>query len=185
MQTCQQENVAIISQSGSGAIFVARSTTGVGFSHIIATGNEAATTTADYVRLLVADSATRVIVLIMESIHDAEGLADAVSLARQAGKPVVAMKVGSSDAGRAATVAHTGAMPSNRTVVDAYFEGIGVPLLDDYDDLASTIDLLSRVDVTEVGNGRTAIVTLSGGQAALAGDLASQAARSRLERDDG
>jgi len=167
-------NVAIVSQSGSGAIFVARSTSGVGFSHIISTGNEAVMTTADYVRYLAEDSRTSVIALIMESVYDATGLAQAVEAAREAGKPVVALKVGSSDSGRAATLAHTGAMLSNRTVIDAYMEQIGVPLLSDYDELAATIDLLSRVEARDIGAGRTAIVTLSGGQAALAADLAEQ-----------
>ncbi|WP_341946365.1 acetate--CoA ligase family protein [Microbacterium sp. LWH11-1.2] len=167
-------NVAIVSQSGSGAIFVARSTSGVGFSHIVSTGNEAVLTTADYVRYLAEDSRTGVIALILESVYDSEGLARAVDAARKAGKPVVALKVGASDSGRAATLAHTGAMLSNRTVIDAYMEQIGVPLLSDYDELAAAIDLLARVDARAVGAGRTAIVTLSGGQAALAADLAEQ-----------
>ncbi|MEV4668615.1 acetate--CoA ligase family protein [Microbacterium sp. LWO12-1.2] len=167
-------NVAIVSQSGSGAIFVARSTSGVGFSHIVSTGNEAALTTADYVRYLAEDSRTGVIALILESVYDSDGLARAVEAAREAGKPVVALKVGSSDSGRAATLAHTGAMLSNRTVIDAYMEQIGVPLLADYDELAAAIDLLARVDWQAIGAGRTAIVTLSGGQAALAADLAEQ-----------
>lgn len=165
-------NVGLISQSGSAAIFVARSTSGIGFSSIISTGNEAAVTTADYIDALVEDEDTDVIGLVLESLHDADGFRAAVERARAAGKPVVAMRVGSSAAGATAARAHTGALLGNDAVTTALFERVGVPLVADYDELASTLDLLARLDGRPVAQGRTAVVTISGGQAALSADLA-------------
>lgn len=165
-------NVSLISQSGSGAIFVARSMVGVGFAHVISTGNETATTTADYLRFLAHHPATEVIGVIMESIHDSQGFAQAVAEVRAHGKAVVALKVGRSAAGAAATVAHTGAVLADDAIVTAFFERVGVPLVSDYDELGSSLELLAHLRGRSVGAGRTAAITISGGQAALAADLA-------------
>src|SRR5690625_2892734 len=105
-------NVSLISQSGSGAIFVARSMSGVGFDHIISTGNEAALPTSDYLTYLAAQPSTEVIGIIVESIHDANEFAEAVHHVKAAGKPIVALKVGRSAADDA--------------IVAAFFDRIGV-----------------------------------------------------------
>jgi acetyltransferase len=167
--------VALISQSGSGAIFVARSMTGVGFTHVVSTGSEACITTAEYIDYLVDDEATGVIGLIIESVGAPERFARAVARAREAGKPIVALKVGRSQAGARATVAHTGAMMSEDGVVAAYFDGIGVPLVKDYDALAATLELLAHHRDKPFGSARVAAITISGGQAALTADLADSA----------
>lgn len=168
-------NVALISQSGSGAIFVARSTTGVGFSYVVSTGNETVLSTADYIAALAEDDATDVIGIIIESVQDPGELARAVSLAHAAGKSVVALKVGMSAAGALATIAHTGALLGDNAVARAYFNRIGVPLVEDYDELAASLDLLSRAGKRPFGQARLAVATISGGQAALAGDIADAA----------
>lgn len=165
-------NVALISQSGSGAIFVARSTTGVGFSYVVSTGNETVISTADYIAALADDSATDVIGIIIESVQDPAKLARAVSLAHAAGKSVVALKVGMSAAGALATIAHTGALLGDKEVARAFFSRIGVPLVEDYDELAASLDILSHAGKRPFGRARLAVATISGGQAALAGDIA-------------
>lgn len=165
-------NVSLISQSGSGAIFVARSMSGVGFDHIISTGNEAALPTSDYLTYLAAQPSTEVIGIIVESIHDANEFAEAVHHVKAAGKPIVALKVGRSAAGAAATVAHTGALLADDAIVAAFFDRIGVPLVADYDELAASLELVSHAQGREFGMGRTGVLTISGGQAALAADLA-------------
>jgi acetyltransferase len=174
-------NVALISQSGSGAVFVARSTSSARFSHIVSTGNEAALTTADYVQALADDPATDVIGLILESVHDAPTLATAVRRAKMAGKAVVALRVGISEAGARATVAHTGAMLADDAVAGAFFQSIDVPLVSDYDELASTLDLLAGIGRRTLGAARAAVATISGGQSALSADLAAQAGVALVE----
>ncbi|WP_435747384.1 acetate--CoA ligase family protein [Microbacterium sp. PMB16] len=164
--------VAIVSQSGSGAIFVARSMSAAGFSNIVSTGTEAITSTADYIDYLVDDESTGVIGIIIETVGPAERFTEAVGRARAAGKPVVALKVGRSRAGALATIAHTGAMMAEDSIVSAYFASIGVPLVRDYDELAATLEVLAHLRERSFGDGRIAAITISGGQAALAADLA-------------
>ncbi len=169
----EKGDIALLSQSGSGAIFVARSVQGRGFSRIISTGNEVGLTTADYIRWLATDPGTAVIGIVVESISDVDGFRSAVHAARQVGKPIVVLKVGRSDTGATATVAHTGAILSSEAAYQSLFDELDLPLVADYDELASALELLSTLAGRSVGQGRVGVLTISGGQAALAADIAA------------
>ncbi|KRB37214.1 acetate--CoA ligase family protein [Microbacterium sp. Root180] len=166
-------DIALVSQSGSGAIFVARGVQGAGFSRIISTGNEAATTTADYIAWLASDPLTSVIGIVVESISSAPRFREAVAAARVASKPIVALKVGRSESGARATAAHTGALLSSDSAYQALFDELDIPLVSDYDELSSTLQLLSVLGSRSIGQGRVGVITISGGQAALAADVAA------------
>ena len=101
--------VSLVSQSGSAA-FLSRALEGVGLSKIISTGNELGLTTGDYLSWLATDDDTTTIGLVIESLRDIPRFVEAVRHARTAGKRVVALKVGRTEQGTAATLAHTGAL---------------------------------------------------------------------------
>ena len=65
-------NVAIVTQSGSIAIGLLTDCRRFGFSHVISAGNEAVTTTADYIDYLADDPDTKVIATFTEAIRDPE-----------------------------------------------------------------------------------------------------------------
>ncbi|TSE13411.1 acetate--CoA ligase family protein [Mesorhizobium intechi] len=165
-------NVSIISQSGSGAIFVARSMTGVGFAKIVSTGNEAGATTADYISILAADPDTCAIGAIIESITDGEAFAKSVRQAKAAGKSLVVLKVGRSESGAAAAAAHTGALLSSDAAYVSLFESLGVPLVADYDELAGSLEIMAAHPPQALKSTGIGVLTISGGQAALCADLA-------------
>lgn len=167
-------DISLVSQSGSAAIFVARSTSSAGFSKVISTGNEVSATTADYISWLATDPDTKVIGVVVESIPDTAAFSRAVSKVRDAGKPLVALKVGRTVKGAQATTAHTGAILSSSEAYDAYFEHLDVPLVGDYDELATTLECLSDLGERRVAGTGIGVITISGGQAALAADLAEQ-----------
>src|SRR5262249_58513893 len=79
----------------------------IGLSVLTSMGNEAMMKTADVLDYLVEDEATRVICLFLEEIGDPARFALVAEKADQAGKPIVALKVGSSPAGQQAALAHT------------------------------------------------------------------------------
>lgn len=164
--------IALVSQSGS-ATFLARAVDGVGFSRIISTGNEIDLTSADYLRWLAQDPATRVVGVVVESIRDSNAFQAAIADLRRAGKPVVALKVGSTAAGAQATVAHTGALMSSSAATESFFARLDVPVVSDYDELAVSLQLLAH-PIRPQGPG-IAVITDSGGEAALAADLAESA----------
>ncbi|MEO7625206.1 MAG: acetate--CoA ligase family protein [Nocardioides sp.] len=165
-------NIALVAQSGSAAIFVARSAAPSGFSKIVSTGNEMALGAADYVSWLADDPDTAVIGLVLESIQDPAHFRSAVGKSRASGKPIVVLKVGRTDSGARATTAHTGAVVAPSAAYEALFEELDVPTVADYDELATSLQLLAQLPGRSLRGGRLGVITISGGQAAMAADLA-------------
>lgn len=110
--------------------------------------------------------------MVLESIRDLPSFVAGVTRMRQAGKAVVVLKVGRSAVGSAATIAHTGALVGSDAAYQALFERLDVPLVADYDELASVLQCLTVPDLPPAAGTRVGVITISGGQAALAADLA-------------
>ena len=121
-------SIGVVSQSGGilGSLLSRAAGRGVGLSKLISTGNEVDLKLGDFVDFLVDDPATNVIALYIESIRDAERFRAAALKAAAAGKPIVAYKIGRSEAGATAAASHTGAMAGSDKVYDAFFQQIGV-----------------------------------------------------------
>jgi acetate---CoA ligase (ADP-forming) len=166
-------NVALVTQSGS-ASFLARAAEGAQFSKIISTGNEAGLTTADYLLWLAGDDATAAVGVVIESIRDVAAFASAARALREAGKPIVALKAGRTAAGSRASIAHTGALIGSDDGYAAFFQRLDVPLVSDYDELAVALGCLAVPGLPPAAGTRIAVVTDSGGEAALAADLAER-----------
>lgn len=165
-------HAALVTQSGSAA-FLARAAEGVGFSHVISSGNEYGLTTADYLRWLAEDPQTKVIGVVMESLTDVEAFEDAVLRCRERRTPVVVLKVGRTAEGAAASVAHTGAIVGSDLAYQALFRRLDVPLVSDYDELSVALTYFASEAGRVAAGRRVAVVTDSGGEAALAADIAS------------
>ncbi len=164
--------IALVSQSGSAAIFVARSAAPAGFSKIVSTGNEMSLSSADYVSWLAEDPDTAVIGIVMESIQDVADFRAAAAKAHSAGKPIVVLKVGRTDSGARATTAHTGAVVAPSAAYEALFDELDIPTVADYDELATSLQLLAQLPGRRLRGRRLGVITISGGQAAMAADLA-------------
>src|SRR5436190_7025326 len=89
---------SLISQSGTmlGTLLSRGAARGLGYAKLVSIGNEADLGVGELVELLVADDATRVIALFLETVRDAARLAAAARAAHAAGKPLVAYKLGRS-----------------------------------------------------------------------------------------
>lgn len=164
-------NVAIVSQSGSAAISIT-TCPGLGWSRVISSGNETSITTADYLNWLADDEATDVVGLVIEGIKDAGAFAAAVGRMHAAGKPVVALKVGRTPQGSRAAQAHTGVLISNYDGYQAFFRRVGVPAVLDYDDMVASLQAFSARPARESSGTTIGVLAISGGQSALACDLA-------------
>lgn len=121
-------HVGIVSQSGNVGSHTMQSVArrGMGVSRFIATGNEADVDAADGIAALAEDPDTRIILCCMETCRDAGKLIDALRLAREQGKPVIILKIGSTEKGQAAAASHTGALTGSDAVIDAVFRRHGV-----------------------------------------------------------
>ena len=169
----QPGRAALLAQSGSAAISVMNSTD-IGFSKIITSGSQFRLGPADFITWLATDRHTAVIGLVIESIPDADRFADAIDLAHANDTAVVVLKVGRSDLGAMATLAHTGALIRSRDATDAYFRRYGVPTVRDFDELIAAMECFATMrprKSASVTANRLAIVGISGGEAALTCDL--------------
>ena len=83
------------------------------------------------------------------------------------------LKIGRSALGGQATTAHTGAIVGRYAAYSAYFERIGVPTVRDYDELGAALQCLS-IRRKPAGGSRIGVISISGGQGALACDVASE-----------
>jgi len=163
-------NIALVSQSGGivGSLLSRAQAAGIGFSKLIATGNECDLEVADFVNHLVDDPGTKVIALYLEGLRKPKAFQAAVIRAHAAGKPVVAFKVGRSECGARSAVSHTGALAGSDAAYDAMFRQFGVIRADRYSDLLDIPLTLSCGRVLK-GN-RVAIITSTGGSASLLAD---------------
>ncbi|MCR5859924.1 CoA-binding protein [Mesorhizobium sp. J428] len=120
-------NVGIASQSGAVGTYVMAlaAEAGIGFSHFIATGNEADVDVADCIEWMATDPETKVIVAYMEGCRSGDRLKQALEAARLARKPVIALKPGASEAGLAAVKSHTGSMAGSKQIFDAVLRAYG------------------------------------------------------------
>jgi acyl-CoA synthetase (NDP forming) len=160
---------SLIAQSGSAAISIMNSIS-IGLSKVITVGSEFQLAASDYLVWLATDEATDTVGIIAEFIKDPVAFADAVEHIRAAGKDLVVLKVGRSERGSAATNAHTGALITNSDAYDQFFAECGVAIARDYDELVASLECLSQ---TRIRSGQAAaIVGISGGQTALACDVA-------------
>lgn len=165
--------VGIVLQSGaltSNVLGFARAHQ-VGISLLASMGNEAMITTADVVEYLIADDDTSVIGLFLESVRDARRFARLAARALEAGKPLVALKVGRTEAGRRTALAHTGALAGDDAVIDAAFRQFGVIRVNSLEQLLVTAGLLASHPAP--AGRRLGIVTASGGACDIIADRSS------------
>jgi len=162
--------VALVAQSGSAAISVMNSTT-VGLSKVITVGSEFQVSAADYIRWLADDDETTVIGVVAESIKNAAAFAGAAECVHAAGKSLIVLKVGRSEVGVAATQAHTGALATSNDAYNSFFRETDIATVADYDELIASLECAAVSPRMAPGKG-VAIVGISGGQTALACDLA-------------
>lgn len=164
-------NVALVSQSGATASYIAEfaGRQGVGLSYIVSTGNEADLNVARVVDYMVDDEATRVICLFLETSRDAQTLAAAAQRALRAGKPVIALKIGTSEITAKSAQAHTGSLVGDDHVFDAACRQLGIIRVHSVDDLVATAGLLSQVRPRSGGVG---VLAISGGICEVAADRA-------------
>ena len=165
-------DVALVSQSGTIVVAMIRSLRGIGFSHMISSGNEAVVSTADYLRHLVDDPAVRVLAAFVEGIREPAKFLAVANRAWAAGKPLIVIKSGRSSEGMAASAAHTGMLAGSYAVQSAIFRQKGIVHCGDPDEWLETIEMF-RVARAPSGDG-IGMIGISGGENAVVMDHAAE-----------
>jgi len=140
---------------------------------VVSTGNEAVTTTAEFIEYLADDHDTRVIATFTETIRDPERYVAALDKAADGGKPVVVLKVGRNERTRRAITSHTGGLAGEARVFSEVLKRHRAIEVGDMDELTEVLACCQGERWP--GGRKLGVVTASGGQAELILDVAGAA----------
>jgi acetate---CoA ligase (ADP-forming) len=165
-------DVAFISQSGNLSLELAQllEAHNLGFSRFASLGNQAHVDAADLVEATASHAATKVIAVYCEDFRDGRRFAQAALDARTAGKPVVLLTVGASEASARQASSHTASLVSSSDVVDAACAAGGIVRVHTPSQMAEAVALLR--ESPQARGRRVAIITDGGGHASIAADVA-------------
>ena len=165
--------IGVIAQSGGigFALFNRGKAAGIGFSYVISTGNEADLNMADFLDYMVEDSNTHAVMLFCEAVRNGPAFIAALAKARRLGKPIIAIKIGRSDAGSRASASHTASLSGSYTAYRAVFERYGVIEAEDPDEAVAIAGVLLTCPLPK--GRRIGIITPSGGGGAWMADTLS------------
>ena len=164
--------IGLASQSGNLALelgILARQV-GLGFSRFASIGNQADVDIAELVAAFADHALTEVIAVYAEDFRDGRAFVDA---AAGAGKPVVLLTVGASEASARAARSHTGALVSDVAVVAAAARAAGAHVVQTPHQLIDLVQALVRTH--PLRGPRIAVLGDGGGHGAIACDVAAAA----------
>lgn len=165
--------VGLVSQSGNLALEIGLlgRDVGLGFSRFVSLGNQADLEAAELIEAFAAHEPTRAIAVYCEDFRDGRAFARAGRAAVEAGKPVVLLAGGASEAAARAALSHTGALASDLAAVDAACRAAGIERVSSPKEL---VDLLGALLEGRRPRGRKiALAGDGGGHSVIAADLAA------------
>ncbi|WP_261574096.1 acetate--CoA ligase family protein [Frankia gtarii] len=167
--------LAVITQSGyQGRPITQGQTLGIGIEMWATLGNETDLEWADVAAHLVGRPEVGAIATYIEGFKDGRTFMLAADAAARARVPIVCIKVGRSEQGRAMAQAHTGHLTGSDAVHDAVFEQYGLIRVDDIDEIIEISGMFCHTRLLD-GPGGVAIYAMSGGTASHVVDLCGAA----------
>jgi acyl-CoA synthetase (NDP forming) len=163
---------SLVSHSGSvmGTLISRAAARGFGFAKIIGTGNEADLSAGEILSLLIDDPDTDAVLLFLETIRRPDLYEAAARRAHAAGKPVIAYKLGRSEAGAALATTHTGALAGSDAAVDAFFRACSIVRVEMQETLLELPPLLLGRKPPIAPKRAVRVVTTTGGGGAMVVD---------------
>ncbi len=162
--------VALISQSGNIGVSLTMQRRGLPLGYLFTLGNQARVGVAQLVEALADDDRVSAIGLVLESLGDVAALERAARFARERRVPIVALKLGRSEVGRAAALTHTASLAGPDRLVDAVLRRFGIARSPSIPAFLETLKLLHQTGPLD-GN-TIASMSCSGGEAVLVADAA-------------
>ena len=167
-------NVAIVGQSGAlgNAIFNRALRAKLGVAYLVATGNQLNIDVWDLAEDILDDERVGCLLLVLETVGEATRIHEVAARAKLRGVPVVVLKIGTSELGAEMVNTHSGALAGFSKIESAVFEEEGILVVDELDDLWEVAQLVQHWGLSSVN--RLALLSTSGGEAALGADHASR-----------
>ncbi|TCL65163.1 acetate--CoA ligase family protein [Rhizobium sp. BK251] len=162
--------VAILTQSSNIAINLSMQTRGLPLAYLMTAGNQAQTGLSDLACAVLEDPRVTAVGLHIEGFDSLAALQRLAARARELRKPVVALKVGKSEAAQKATVSHTASLAGSNAVSIAILDRLGIGRVETLPEMIETLKLLhthgplKSFDISSM--------SCSGGEASLISDAA-------------
>jgi acetate---CoA ligase (ADP-forming) len=164
-----ERGIAIITQSGNIACNMTFTRRALPLAAVFAIGNQADVDMARMVYFLSADDRVTAIGLHVEGLNDLPAFAAACEIARQRRKPIVVLKTGKSEQGAKVALSHTSSLSGADSMYDALFKRHGVARCAS---ITSFVETLKFLHLGSTQGAKLVSLSCSGGEAALAADLA-------------
>ncbi|NYE23148.1 acetate--CoA ligase family protein [Pigmentiphaga litoralis] len=177
----QRGSVSLVTQSGGFgySIALACAEAGIGFRHVVATGNESDIDTIQLIDALLDDDKTQCIVAYIEGTSDGRALLDVGRRALAAGKPVLLWKGGVTEQGARAAASHTASMTGSYDFYRAMFKQTGIV---EIAELHEAVDYLRAFAPAKYPAGRGVVVMgVSGGSAIVFADAGERVGMDMIE----
>jgi len=165
-----QGGIALISHAGSVFGALAHNDPRLKFNLVISAGQELVTSAADYLDYALEQPETRVVGLFLETVRDPAKFLAALDKAAAREIPVVALKVGRTEASAALAMSHSGAIAGNDAAYQALFDRYGVLRVSNVDEMATTLLFFQQGRRARAGG--LAAIHDSGGEREMVMDLA-------------
>lgn len=164
--------VAVVSQSGAlcSVCYGALRRRGIGVRYAHSTGNDADVTAAELAAEVVRDEHVRLLMLYLENVQDRDSLLELAEASRARNVPVLALVGGRSQRGSRAAASHTGALATERRVLDAFLERIGIWQVHSVQEMVAATQLY--LQGWQPRGERLAVLSNSGAAGVLAADAA-------------
>ncbi len=135
------------SHSGSmiGALLSRGQARGLDFAGLVSVGNEVDLSLGEICEATLDDDGIDGYMLFLETMRHCDALRRFAVVAAERGKPIVAYKLGRSEAARELAISHTGALAGEDDVADAFLADCGIARVQTLDGLIEGLPLLMRV----------------------------------------
>jgi acetyl-CoA synthetase (ADP-forming) len=145
---------------------------GRGFSGTVSLGNQVDLELADFLDFFAEDANTRAVCAYVEGVRRTGRLLESLRRCREAGKPVVLLKVGRTPGGIDSVAAHTASFAGSFQAFRAAAESAGARFADDP---VGMIELAQGLAAVGTRVRRIGVISTSGGANGIIGDAAAEA----------
>ena len=163
-----EEGVAIITMSSNVGFNLTMQRRGLPVAYMVSLGNKLKFDLHDAIHTFAQQDGVTAIGLFLETLPDPKAFQEAVNVARELGKPIVAMKVGRSEVAQKMVVSHTASLAGSDDLVNALFERVGVARVNSLEALIEALKVLHVLGPLK--GGRIAAGSTSGGDLTLLAD---------------
>ena len=169
-----ESGVAIVTQSSNIAVSLTMQQRGLPLAYVVTAGNQAQLGISDLAAAMLRDTRVSALGLHVEGFDSIPGFEALAALSRQRRVPVVVMKTGRSERGRAATFSHTASLAGSDAGAQAFLKRLGFARVLGIGQLLETLKFLhvhGSLDGVRLG-----AMCCSGGEASVVADAADESA---------